>query len=47
MRDLRPAELKQYLATTDTEPLLLDVREPWEFQICRIDGSQLPHRDQL
>jgi len=20
-------------------PLLLDVREPWEFQICRIDGS--------
>ena len=21
--------------------LLLDVREPWEFQICRIEGSQL------
>jgi len=22
------------------KPLLLDVREPWEFQICRIEGSQ-------
>ncbi|MFP4063350.1 MAG: rhodanese-like domain-containing protein [Halochromatium sp.] len=22
-------------------PLLLDVREPWEHAICRIDGSQL------
>ena len=20
-------------------PLLLDVREPWEFAICRLDGS--------
>jgi len=30
-------------------PLLLDVREPWEFDICHIDGSvnlpmaQIPH----
>jgi rhodanese-related sulfurtransferase len=22
-------------------PLLLDVREPWEFDICRIEGSRL------
>lgn len=22
-------------------PLLLDVREPWEFDLCRIEGSQL------
>jgi rhodanese-related sulfurtransferase len=22
-------------------PLLLDVREPWEFAICRIDGADL------
>lgn len=47
MRDLRPAELQQHLATTDTEPLLLDVREPWEFQICRIEGSQLIPMGQL
>ena len=31
-------------------PLLLDVREPWEFDICHIEGSlnipmgQVPHR---
>ena len=23
------------------KPLLLDVREPWEYQTCHIDGSQL------
>ena len=23
------------------KPLLLDVREPWEFQICRLPGSLL------
>lgn len=23
------------------KPLLLDVREPWEFETCRISGSQL------
>jgi len=22
------------------KPVLLDVREPWEFQICRIEGSR-------
>ena len=24
----------------DARPLLLDVREPWEWQLARIDGSQ-------
>ena len=23
----------------NASPLLLDVREPWEFEICHIDGS--------
>ena len=23
----------------NAEPLLIDVREPWEFEICHIDGS--------
>lgn len=41
MRDLRPAELQAHLAAADTEPLLLDVREPWEFDICHIAGSRL------
>ena len=30
-------ELAEYLE--DTSPLLLDVREPWEFEICHIVGS--------
>jgi rhodanese-related sulfurtransferase len=34
---MRPPQLAAYLA--DAEPMLLDVREPWEFDICHIDGS--------
>lgn len=34
-------ELQQYLAETDSPPFLLDVREPSEYQICRIEGSEL------
>lgn len=41
MRDLTPTELKQHLAAVDEPPLLLDVREPWEFGVCNISGSQL------
>lgn len=41
MRHLDPLQLNDYLARTDTEPLLLDVREPWEFAIAHIEGSQL------
>jgi rhodanese-related sulfurtransferase len=47
MREFSATELKQHLATTDTDPLLLDVREPWEFQICQIDGSKLIPMGQL
>lgn len=40
MRRMGPKEVAQWLAADDGEsPLLLDVREPWEFQICRIEGS--------
>jgi len=41
MRDLSPIELSKHLADPDQDPLLLDVREPWEFQICHLDGSKL------
>jgi rhodanese-related sulfurtransferase len=34
-------ELHARLAEGGRKPLLLDVREPWEFDICRIDGSTL------
>jgi rhodanese-related sulfurtransferase len=42
------SQLAAHLQTTS--PLLLDVREPWEFEICCIDGSinmpmgQIPQR---
>jgi len=41
MRELNAVKLRDYLATATTNPLLLDVREPWEFQTCQIEGSQL------
>ncbi|CAD7840760.1 MAG: hypothetical protein [Olavius algarvensis Gamma 3 endosymbiont] len=37
MRRMSAAQLAAYLETAS--PLLLDVREPWEFDICQIDGS--------
>jgi rhodanese-related sulfurtransferase len=43
MLNLRPRELADLLAVPQESPqdtpLLLDVREPWELAICRIDGS--------
>ena len=41
MREFSASQRKGYLSETDSNPLLLDVREPWEFQICHIDGSRL------
>jgi rhodanese-related sulfurtransferase len=41
MRDLRPRELETHLRRTTEAPLLLDVREPWEFEICHLEGSRL------
>lgn len=41
MQNLSPIALKEYLDQAGDLPLLLDVREPWEFQICRIAGSTL------
>lgn len=41
MRQMSPRELQDYLSQAQSSPLLLDVREPWEFQRCRIDGSRL------
>lgn len=36
------SELAHWLADAQRpRPLLLDVREPWEVQICRIEGAEL------
>jgi rhodanese-related sulfurtransferase len=41
MGHLTPVELAAWLADPSREnPLLLDVREPWEYQTCRIEGSR-------
>ena len=40
MRQISPAQLAQRLNDVQQPaPLLLDVREPWELEICRIEGS--------
>ncbi|MGD9390963.1 MAG: rhodanese-like domain-containing protein [Thioalkalispiraceae bacterium] len=41
MRHFTPRELHNHLGNGDNDPLLLDVREPWEFDYCRIEGSAL------
>lgn len=42
MQQISAPELAAWLADSNRpKPLLLDVREPWEFELCRIDGSQL------
>ena len=42
MTQITPPLLQQWLADSGRKPpLLLDVREPWEYQTCRIEGSTL------
>lgn len=42
VQNIGPAELARWLADPARQrPTLLDVREPWEFEICRIEGSTL------
>ena len=41
MREFEAEELKSYLESVDEQPLLLDVRQPWEYQICKLDDSVL------
>jgi len=41
MRHFTAKDLKIYLDQAEGAPILLDVREPWEFGICRIEGAHL------
>lgn len=47
MQNFSPSQLQQYLADQAEPPLLLDVREPWEFERCAIKGSVLVPMSQL
>ncbi len=40
MRQLRPIELAEYIQNGHT-PVLLDVRELWEWNLCRLPGAIL------
>jgi rhodanese-related sulfurtransferase len=41
MRHITPAELSAWLEDpARPAPLLLDVREPWEFRTCHIEGAR-------
>jgi rhodanese-related sulfurtransferase len=39
MQHFNAIELQHYL--TQAHPILLDVREPWEFKVCHLEGAQL------
>ena len=39
IHQMNPATLQRYLAEAEAKPLLLDVREGWEFAQCHIEGS--------
>ena len=41
MRRFSPRELQSHLAESEATPLLLDVREEWEYEYCHIPGSLL------
>lgn len=41
MRQVTPTELQEYLDIAPQQPLLLDVREEWEFEECHIEGARL------
>lgn len=45
MRQFRPLELATHIRDGHT-PVLLDVREPWEVNVCSLPGAvQIPMRD--
>lgn len=41
MRDMTVQEIYKYLQNNTTPPLLLDVRESWEYNICHLPNTRL------
>ena len=41
MRQMNARELKTHLEASNPPPLILDVREPWEYHICHLENSKL------
>lgn len=40
MQSITPEQLKELLDQAGADVRLIDVREPWEFEICRIEGAE-------
>jgi rhodanese-related sulfurtransferase len=40
-------QLHEYLQQPGNAPLLLDVREPWEYETCQLQGSRLVPMGQI
>jgi len=52
MRELSALQINAYLETFQNEPdkqqpLLLDVRQPWEYDVCNIESSLLVPMSQI
>jgi len=47
MRELSALELQAHLENCETQPLLLDVRQPWEVDVCKIENSVLIPMSQI
>ena len=47
MNELYPRELKTYIGETNTPPLLIDVREQWEYDVVHLPDSELIPMSQL
>ena len=41
MREFTAVELEAYLEHAEPHPFMLDVRQPWEYDLCRLDNCQL------
>jgi len=40
-KEMSAVDLHEYLQSLTIKPLLIDVREPWEYQTCHINNSVL------
>ena len=47
MLELNAQELKAHLENCNEQPLLLDVRQPWEYEVCKIENSVLLPMSQI
>ena len=47
MHELYPRELEAYMDKASNPPLLIDVREPWEYDIVHLPNSKLMPMAQL